>query len=352
MGDGAEATGGWSIALGARTEANRSSGNYGVAIGNSARADGDGSVAIGNSVRATYSQSIAIGKNAQSSGYAAIAMGYYTLANCFGQTTVGQYSDNTSFTNCNTGWTIGPNNGAPLFVVGNGTADNARSNAFWVYDNGTAVFQGSVYADNGSTLLGAGANYDNVTSNGFYSNSTNAASGDYSTAFGSGSVASGNYSFAAGRDTTANDEYATALGYETEAGFRALASGWRSYATGHYSTAIGRQNEASGTGSISMGFQNGATATASVALGYETDANCYAQTTIGQFSDNTSFGCTPTSVAADGSPLFVIGNGTGDLARSNAFVVYDNGTTTIDGDVIIGTNGGGSKALVIGLTQK
>ncbi|MEK9763967.1 MAG: hypothetical protein VW729_14905, partial [Deltaproteobacteria bacterium] len=65
-------------------------------------------------------------------------------------------------------------------------------------DNGSAVFQGSVYADNGSTLLGAGANYDNTTSKGFFSNSTNTASGNYSTAFGKNSTASGRYSFAAG----------------------------------------------------------------------------------------------------------------------------------------------------------
>ena len=69
-------------------------------------------------------------------------------------------------------------------------------------DNGSAVFQGSVYADNGSTLLGTGANYDNTTSNGFYTHVTNYAGGSYSTAMGYNSSASGTNTIAIGKNTT------------------------------------------------------------------------------------------------------------------------------------------------------
>ena len=103
-----------------------------------------------------------------------------------------------------------------------------------------------------------------------------------------------------------------------------------------YSTAMGYQTTASGSYSTAMGISTTASGYASTAMGRGTNADCHAQTTIGQYSDNSSWTSCPTSSAADNSPLFVIGNGTGTSARSNALVVYDNGTTTLSGELMVG----------------
>jgi len=54
--------------------------------------------------------------------------------------------------------------------------------------------------------------FDNTTSNGFYSNSTNAASGSYSTAMGRSTTASGYYSNASGSYSTASGNFSNAMG--------------------------------------------------------------------------------------------------------------------------------------------
>ena len=134
-------------------------------------------------------------------------------------------------------------------------------------DNGSAIFQGSVYADNGSTLLGAGANYDNTTSKGFFSNSTNTASGSYSTAFGQGSTASRSYAFAGGFNTTASGEGSAAFGRNTTA-------------RGNGSAAFGSSSSATYDGAIAFG-QSTASNYYAIAGGLSTTASGYASTAFG-----------------------------------------------------------------------
>jgi len=167
--------------------------------------------------------------------------------------------------------------------------------------------------------------------------STN-ASGNYSNAMGRSTNASGSYSNAMGRSTTASGNYSNAMGRSTTAsGSYSTASGYNSTASGNYSNASGSYSTASGKYSNAIGSSTNASGYFSNAMGLQTTANCYAQTTIGQYSDNSSWtSCSPTSFAADNSPLFVIGNGTATSARSNAFVVYDNGTATLSGELMVG----------------
>ncbi|MDP6909817.1 MAG: tail fiber domain-containing protein, partial [Flavobacteriales bacterium] len=65
----------------------------------------------------------------------------------------------------------------------------------------------------------------------------------------------------------------------------------------------------------------------STAMGYQTTAPSYLETVIGQF--NTTY--TPFSTAGWNAAdrLFVIGNGTGSSARSNAMVVLKNGNVGV-----------------------
>lgn len=62
------------------------------------------------------------------------AEGYYTIANNFGEHASGVFNNSTS---ASTTW---GNSGNTLFSVGNGTADNARHNAFEIRQNGDIYY--------------------------------------------------------------------------------------------------------------------------------------------------------------------------------------------------------------------
>ena len=118
-------------------------------------------------------------------------------------------------------------------------------------------------------------------SNSNYSGASSYASGAYSVASGNSSVASGAYSVASGNYS--------------------VASGYSSVASGRYSVASGSSSVASGDFSVVLA-RNGET------------MSSY-QTIVGKFN-------------AKVAGLFIIGNGTSDTARSNAFVVDDSGNVT------------------------
>jgi hypothetical protein len=99
-------------------------------------ASGGASTAIGNNTIASGNFSTAMGSYTTASGDFSTAMGKYTTASDYGSTVIGQYnssgssvtSDATSFSTSNT-----------AFVIGNGTASNAKSDAFKVMFNGDAT---------------------------------------------------------------------------------------------------------------------------------------------------------------------------------------------------------------------
>lgn len=84
---------------------------------------------------ATHSAAHAEGIGTLASGYASHAGGYHTIAGYRDQTAIGKYNDNQADT---------------LFEVGNGTADDARSNAFEVYDTGRFGTPGLWFSVNAS----------------------------------------------------------------------------------------------------------------------------------------------------------------------------------------------------------
>jgi hypothetical protein len=105
-------------------------------MGYKSTASGDYSTAMGNNTTAGGDYSTAMGYETTASGYSSTAMGFDTTASDFGSTVIGQYnssgssvtSDATSFSTSNT-----------AFVIGNGTASNAKSDAFKVMFNGDAT---------------------------------------------------------------------------------------------------------------------------------------------------------------------------------------------------------------------
>ena len=110
---------------------NKSWAQYGFAFGDNAKCDNGGSACI------------ALGRNVTANGNAAIALGYGNTAkktsvaigrnistNIDGEISVGQYNVSSSGSS-----TFG-DSGNTLFSVGNGTANNARHNAFEIMQNG------------------------------------------------------------------------------------------------------------------------------------------------------------------------------------------------------------------------
>ena len=139
-----------------------------------------------------------------------------------------------------------------------------------------------------------------------------------------GTSATGSYSVAMGYNTTASGDQSTAMGRSsTASGARSTAMGYNTTASGINSTAIGRKSVASGYYSTT--------------LGYDTRASDFTSTVIGQYNNSLSSITTngsATSYDADNT-AFVIGNGTDDSNRSDAFKVMFNGDATISNDLTV-----------------
>ena len=145
--------------------------------------------------------------------------------------------------------------------------------------------------------------------------------GGYSTATGYSTIASGRASAAMGENTVASGTLSTAIGYESKAsGYASTSMGYFTRAEGGSSTAMGSTTVASGDFSTSMGFQN--------------VSKAYASLSIGSYNDSIASSNTGSWVPTD--PLLIIGNGTSDVARNNALVVYKNGNTDINGYTQLG----------------
>jgi len=164
------------------------------------------------------------------------------------------------------------------------------------------------------------------------------ASGYYSTAMGSYTIASGSNSTALGNSNYATGSQSTAMGIGTVAsGLGATSIGWNTNAVGIRSTALGYRTEALGINSTSTGYLTSAVGNVSTSMGDQTTASGYAGFSIGVlnfsgYADNnpTDFDLTNTA--------FVIGNGTAEENRSDAFTVLFDGTTTIAGDLSVNSD--------------
>ncbi len=138
-------------------------------------------------------------------------------------------------------------------------------------------------------------------------------------------VASGNYAtIVGGQNNTASGENSTAMGSGV-------------IASGILSTAMGGGTKASGHSSTAMGSGSTASGNYSTAMGRYTTAPSYYETALGSF--NTNY----TPVYSDDwdntDRLFVVGNGTNPSARSNALTILKNANTTIGGSLTLNGNG-------------
>ncbi len=128
MGNSTMASGESSTATGFNTTA---SGYASTAMGSNNTASGASSTAMGFATSASGTGSTSMGLNTTASGYASTAMGVLTMAPSYAETVIGSF--NTLYTPASA-TTMNEND--RLFVVGNGTEFNNRSNALVILKNG------------------------------------------------------------------------------------------------------------------------------------------------------------------------------------------------------------------------
>jgi len=219
-----------------------------------------------------------------------------------------------------------------------------------VYNAGKTTPAGTKYTINGTTYtVGTNAevfnDYSGNKAIGDFSHAEGAdttASGDFSHAEGSGTKATADCSHAEGGSTTASSSCSHAEGSSTTAsGGCSHAEGSSTTASGNYSHAEGENTHASGTGSHAEGSSTTASAYYSHAEGYNTTVNGALSHAEGNNTTASGVGSHAEGIytiaqgdyqhvqgkynVKDTRYAFIIGNGTGDSTRSNAFAVDWNG---------------------------
>ena len=266
-GDHTVATLDYSHAEGAYTTA---SGNHSHAEGYYTKTSGPYSHAEGFSTTASGSCSHAEGANTTASGNRSHAEGYYTKATHKAQHVEGEYNI------ADTSTAKADARGTYVHIVGNGTADDARSNALTLTWGGDLWHSGRLSHGNSVSATGLGA----------YSG-------------GSGTSALGDYSHAEGISAT--------------------AQGGASHSEGENTTTIGVASHAEGHGSIAQGSYSHAQNQGTIAQGDS-------QTAIGKFN------------AANNTSAFIISNGADADHRSNMFFIDWNGNACFLNTLSVGAN--------------
>lgn len=128
LGQSTLASGSNSVAMGGSSIA---SGGNSFAMGSGAVASGDPSIALGTNTIASAANSVSIGNASLATGNNSMSIGTFNYSKSFSGTVVGLYNDSTDATNPTA---TDPAN--RIFQIGNGTADNARSNAMTVLGSG------------------------------------------------------------------------------------------------------------------------------------------------------------------------------------------------------------------------
>jgi hypothetical protein len=115
----------------ARGFAASANGNHGMTVGQNITGNGDFSLAFGETTTVNGDWSMSLGINNELSGNLAASFGQGLSARPFNSFVIGRYNDSSILSNT-TSWVATD----PLFIIGNGTNDNARANAVTVLKNG------------------------------------------------------------------------------------------------------------------------------------------------------------------------------------------------------------------------
>ncbi|MEZ4803358.1 MAG: hypothetical protein R2797_11350 [Gelidibacter sp.] len=141
----------------------------------------------------------------------------------------------------------------------------------------------------------------------------------------------GIFSMALGNNTTASGVASIAIGNSASAsGNSSVALGLSTTASGINSTAFGSTNNAFGNNSTAYGFANTAAGYGSVAFGFQNTSHSSFETVFGTYATNYSPIESSSTATNPSDRLLVVGNGTSNVARSNALTLYKNGSLNIN----------------------
>ena len=146
MGKETTASGNQSTAMGHSTTA---SGNYSTAMGALTTALGHFSTAMGSYTTASGSTSASMGVYTTASGDYSTAMGIYTRAGSFSETSIGSFNNDVSGNSSD--WFETDR----LFVIGNGTNTDVRSDALVMLKNADTTFSGNINIEKGLNVSGS-----------------------------------------------------------------------------------------------------------------------------------------------------------------------------------------------------
>ena len=277
----------------------------------SSHAEGVGTLASGNASHAEGRQTTSSGLSSHSEGYNTIASGWYSHAE--GETA---YSVGVS----------SHAEGANTISIGNyshAEGESTRSVGDYSHSEG--------FETTASTSYSHAEGYQ-TTASGLYSHAegevTN-SSGIASHAEGSSTTASGNFSHAEGVATTSSGIYSHSEGFGT------VSSGDNSHAEGFYSSSIGAGSHAEGTNCVSSGNTSHAEGTGTDAIGDASHAEGEDTISIGFASHAEGLGTIAYESyqhvsgrwnnTTNANQYFIIGRGTSNAARANAFRVDSAG---------------------------
>lgn len=287
----------------AEGDATTASGYYSHAEGGGSNATADKSHAEGNSTQASGYAAHAEGSGTIASGAASHAEGSGTKASSANQHVQGKYNiEDTAVTYA--------------MIIGNGTADDARSNALTVDWSGN-IECGTVNGVDVTQISsgGSGVGQIDATEGAQYHGEI------FNTYSGEGkNIATANFSHAEGYKTSATGAGSHAEGYYT-------------IASAHASHAEGYETTASDAYAHSEGYKTIASKMYSHAEGFNTKASSENQHVQGKFNVEDT----------NGTYAMIIGNGSSDTARSNALTVDWNGNIecgTVNGVDVTQISGG------------
>jgi hypothetical protein len=221
------------------------------------------------------------------------------------------------------------------------------------YDNFTKELLDPIVAKQGAEIYN---DYESNIATGMWAIARgcgNQALGDFSDASGWLTKATAFCSISSGRQTVASGPYSHAEGHRTQAlkndshaeGEGSMANGARAHAEGYFTQANSNQAHAEGMNTIASGINSHAEGWGTTASGQ----NAFSGGKFTTASGTNSFANGLYTVAAgaqqvvhgkynvsDKTSLFILGNGTSDTERSNAFMIDGSGNVWLSGNIRIG----------------
>ena len=130
-----------------------------TAFGYGTQATGNASFSAGEGTEASGSHGVVFGKNTVASGSFSTALGFETDATDYGSFVIGSYNSSGSSATSAASFSTS----APAFVIGNGTASNAKSDAFKVLFNGNTTVAGDITVTGNDMTFGNGETISNAS---------------------------------------------------------------------------------------------------------------------------------------------------------------------------------------------